>query len=142
MVYRNLQKFFKRKVHPNVVTQALNLPRIERNLFRFMKAKPWVLPGTNEDWRGARVTAVLNVKPTPLKYEGILLDRRTARETSHLNAAIKVFQADHTKTDNPQVYTLPLDNPLLDVTIEPYPGQERAYQQAMEEWRRVRDSRP
>eukprot|EP00667_Euglena_gracilis_P030392 EG_transcript_41980 len=142
MVYKNLPRFFKRKVHKNVITDSLALPRIEKNLFRFMGAKPWVMPGDNKDWRGAKVTATLNVKPTPLKYEGILLDRRKARPISHLNATLKIYEPDNTKTDNPRVYSLPLDHPLLDVTVETYPGQEKTYEKVMEDWNRVRSTRP
>lgn len=54
-----------------------------------------------------------------------------------LNATLKIYEPDNTKTDNPRVYSLPLDHPLLDVTVETYPGQEKTYEKVMEDWNRV-----
>ena len=77
-----------------------------------------------------------------MKFNGTLLDRRSAGKSSRLNATIKVYEPDETGTDNPRIYTFPMDNPYLDVTIEKVPDQMNHWKQTMREWVRVRTTKP
>jgi|UniRef100_A0A7S4FDP8 hypothetical protein len=142
LLKRGTPAIYKRKISPVIVKGSLSRDRLERNLFQYMGCKPWFLPGHTDEWNGAKVTATLNVKPTPMKFNGTLLDRRSAGKSSRLNATIKVYEPDETGTDNPRIYTFPMDNPYLDVTIEKVPDQMNHWKQTMREWVRVRTTKP